>query len=386
MVTAGVWLALITLMTWSYIQPLSYQADLKNLQMQYAGSDISSFASIISEQKSMRNENPGLYTQKKTVTTYDNSTNSAITVTLNVDNSLGRAQTDFMSMLQNLQKTDQTNKSQLGLKQAELNAAEPGTFQVRVLDKQINDLKNLPEAKVSPMVNVNRQPLFGFTETNGYYSFILMALVSIFIIFSLGSIYSHEYQTNINELLMTSKNGKRKTLFAKSAAAVILCIAVALPAQLIQMAFYIKFYGMDWTTPAVFFPFPCCSCVAMNIGQMFFILLALNLLGSVALGLSVMLISAVSRSSVLPIVSGFALWILPMFLMLLPSNGFTPWLIASSFIGAQIPYTLNLWFGQYMNLFGFAVPQLPVVGIFAAVFVIVSAVFTPWLFRLKNSI
>lgn len=367
---------------------LPHTVSIQKLLFQYNGRSISDFDSIINEQTKLKEKNPDLYSKAVTTNTYDPETKRYVSKTERIPTKLGYGQEYFINYLQCLQFNDSGNHKRLLIDQAELEKSPSGSYQARLLEKEIANLKSLPVMRVTFAADVNFHPLMGLSDDDDRF-IEMMAIASFLIIFLAGSVYSREYQTNLNDLLLTSRNGKHKVPAAKAIAVALFSIIIAAIVQIIQLAVYFRHYYADWNASANSMEFQCYYNISLTVGQMFLVLLGLNILGCVALGLTVLLISSVSRSSIFPIMCGIALWFLPLLYNVPISDPLLKarleWLKSCSIMGAQHPPILKLWFNQYLNFFGYPVSQFAVAGIFSAALIVITGIFAPKLFRLRNT-
>jgi hypothetical protein len=357
------------------VQP--YTGEERKLLTQYTGRPASDLDAIIAVQNALKSANPALY---ETADGKDNANDFPTT--------LGFGQQNFIEYLQWIQDVAKDNQTQLASLQEKLSSSSPNTYDARLLQLQINTLQSLPEAKITTMADMNESPLVGLDNSGGGFIMLLMGITALFIIFAVGPVYSREYQSNVNDLLLTAKDGTGRALAAKSVAAVCIGVVAALVVQAIQLAFYLHSFPLDWSVSAVSMETNDFINIPMTVGQMYGVLLLLNILGCAALALLTMLLSSFSHLPTLPIGVGLVLWVLPVFYTLIPGGQklwFVTWLKCLSIMGAQIPSQLGLWFEKYMNIFGFPVQELAVSAAFAAILGVLCILFAPRLFSLRNA-
>ncbi|KLU62374.1 ABC-2 family transporter protein [Peptococcaceae bacterium CEB3] len=143
-------------------------------------------------------------------------------------------------------------------------------------------------------------------------------VVAAMILLGISPAFSDEYSTNMDALILSSKNGKGPVITAKTLATAIYIVGTAvffsLANFLIQLGLYGKYLLMGWNSPLQMFTGYIHSPYPYTFLQYFVRELGVHLFGSISLGLLVLLISALSRSNLIPFFIGGGIFALPILL------------------------------------------------------------------------
>ena len=132
-----------------------------------------------------------------------------------------------------------------------------------------------------------------------------VAFMGAMILIGLASLYSEEYSTGMDSLLLSSRKGKGKLITAKYCAAIIYTSSCCFLFALINIVVHALLFGnLDGANTPLYslskygdsHPFGT-SPYSLMVGQFYAIQLGVHLVGSVAFGLAVMFISSLSASS-----------------------------------------------------------------------------------------
>ncbi len=125
------------------------------------------------------------------------------------------------------------------------------------------------------------------------------------ILLGLSPVFSEEYSTNVASILLSSKHGKRKVVTAKIMASSIYITTLVLFFSIVNMVANFYSWGMGGgASPLQNVNFYVGSPYSLTILQYYFYEVLIHLVGSVAFGLLVLLMSALSKSALIPFFSG----------------------------------------------------------------------------------
>jgi hypothetical protein len=151
--------------------------------------------------------------------------------------------------------------------------------------------------------------IIDFVNTFGF------VILGALILLALSPVFSEEYAVNMDSLILSSRHGRKKIVTAKIAAALITVFGCAVILLILNVAVNGMRFGLDGSQAALqelykyrHSPFN------LNISQYFFIQQATHIFGAASFGLLVLLISALSRSSLNPFFIGGAVYGIPIFL------------------------------------------------------------------------
>lgn len=137
------------------------------------------------------------------------------------------------------------------------------------------------------------QPILQFPQIDGF------AFIAALILLGIAPLFSEEYATGVDELILCSKHGKRKIVTAKVTACVIFCVAAALfflLLDLLAVAIRASSLGLAWNSPIQSMAPLYGSPYALTIGEYFLLQVLTCTLGAVFLGVFVMLISSLAKT------------------------------------------------------------------------------------------
>jgi len=161
----------------------------------------------------------------------------------------------------------------------------------------------------------------------------LFILASLLIIFICSSIYSSETSSNINQLLLSTKHGRGKLTIAKIIAATGVSILVFLAIQTISFIFFYFYHGISgWdasiqTNFSIFlYSFP----VELNNMQVFFLVIAVQMVGILSIVGMTLFVSSITKSPFISLAISLGVFV-------------TPYLLGTIFQSGIIAKILNLF-------------------------------------------
>ena len=168
----------------------------------------------------------------------------------------------------------------------------------------------------------------------------LFILASLLIIFICSSIFSSEASSNINQLLLSTKHGRGKLTIAKIIAATGVSILVFLAIQTISFIFFYFYHGISgWdasiqTNFSVFlYSFP----VELNNIQVFFLVIAVQMVGILSIVSVTLFISSITKSPFISLAISLGVFV-------------TPYLLGTIFQSGIIAKLLNLFSIQHYQV------------------------------------
>lgn len=231
------------------------------------------------------------------------------------------------------------------------------TFEARRLQKEIEELSTLPQPRIYRNADHSLSPLYGLTGTNFGSTPLLAIITSFLIVFVVAGLYPQEYRGDMDNLLLTTKQGQRvpaAKLWTAVIASAFLCVFI----QGVYFAVYSCYYRVDWSLPVssiVGTKHAAFDVTSGTVGQVFLMLFGMYLLGGVVLGLFTLWLSSLSSYSVFALGGGILLLLLPYGMWNL-SDGVMDWIKALLLPSLQSPAELNLWFTKYLNVLGYPIP------------------------------
>ncbi|EJO5348090.1 ABC transporter permease [Clostridium botulinum] len=213
------------------------------------------------------------------------------------------------------EKLDKTSHDFKGYKLNELNedlkelkrAGKENTYEYKNKSAANNMYKKLSE------------PKFFYAEAWEYInSFAIdsnIAIVVIMLLLGVSPIFSEEYKTKVATIILSSKKGRRECVRAKVLASIIYAIFIAFICNFISTILITKIYGIQGFDA----PMQClydfsCSPYNFTISQFFGTLFFTSLIGAILFVLLILIISNITKSSMMTFfISGF-IFVFPMIL------------------------------------------------------------------------
>lgn len=141
---------------------------------------------------------------------------------------------------------------------------------------------------------------------------IIMAAI---ILLGLSSMFSNEYSTKMDSIILSSKYGKTKLIKAKIGVSIIFIIMVDLFFVILNFAENIFIYGTHgWNAPIQALTNYMYSPFKFNILQYFFLQLLIHCLGCIAFVLFVLVISSISKTQIFTFFICSLVYVIPMLL------------------------------------------------------------------------
>jgi ABC-type transport system involved in multi-copper enzyme maturation permease subunit len=204
--------------------------------------------------------------------------------------------------------------------------------------------------------------------------------IGLIILIALAPIFASEYSGKTDALLLTSKHGKRRLIYAKLKAGLLFALLSWVAIELINTLLIFSIYGttgaeaywqnwmLDWS-PFVF-----------NQLQITLVTIATSLLGAVFMAGIVMLISVLSKNQFVSLLIGGVMLLLPVLSFALTDYEAVQTIF--NFMPTRILTAINEW--QWFDLaylFGKAIPVQYVIIVMAAFLLTISMFFSFFTFK-----
>jgi hypothetical protein len=226
------------------------------------------------------------------------------------------------------------------------------SFEYRDAALRYNMLKQLPMPGVYFIYPWKE--VIQFPASSGFLILVAMILLGI------SPLFSDEYTTGVDALILSSKQGKRKLARVKIFAGMIYCIAAALLFVLVYTAgsaAVLGTIGKDAPLQSIYFDSP----YSLTISQFFLIEILIFVIAGVFFGLLVMLISALSKNALIPFFICGCLIGLPMIFERMGVTFPAPFAWIEDFNYTKLIRVFELFIGyKSYNIFGSPVLYLPV--------------------------
>lgn len=142
-----------------------------------------------------------------------------------------------------------------------------------------------------------------------FVNFFSFAITGAMLLIGLSSIYSREYSSGVDHYILSSKKGRKSLVWSKISAALIYTFAVVIAWELCSLVInYIQYGKEGWGTAIqyifeyFFSPYP------LNMFDYHLIQLGIHIIGAFGFTLIILLISSISRNSLITFfISGFIL-------------------------------------------------------------------------------
>ena len=206
----------------------------------------------------------------------------------------------------------------------------------------------------------------GWQEIIDFFNTLGLIFMGGLILLSLSPVFSEEYSTNMDSLILSSKHGKRKLVTAKLIASTITVLSFIVFFAAVNVATNGFILGLGGSSSRLqelvkYFASP----FNLTLGDYFLVQLIVHILGSAAFGLFVLLISVFSRSPLIPFFIGGSVYGIPIFLnsVLRLEGAWVRALVEFSYTQSIKVEDLFLNFRAF-NVFGFPVLYIYVLGAF----------------------
>lgn len=214
----------------------------------------------------------------------------------------------------------------------------------------------------------------GWDKILYYNSWTGFFFIGALIVLGLSSIFAEEYDTFVDSLILTSKYGKSRLVWAKIGAAFIYTVFVVLALYLLPFIFYGWKFGLKgFDVPIRNANFYSQSTINLKIWQFYIVQILFNIVGGFSLGLFTLLISSISKNKILTaFVSGCA-FLIPDLLQRLdmPFQAFFTTFSYTNFISLEY---LNFHPGFMKNFLGVPIYYEYIMLIIIFVIIVISSI------------
>lgn len=145
-----------------------------------------------------------------------------------------------------------------------------------------------------------------FPETFGF------IFAGALILLGLSSVFTDEYIIGMDSIILSSRYGKSKAIAAKVAASILYIVVISVFFYIINIICNVWYYGSwGWNSPSNTLHLVGDIHYSINVWQYCLLQLLIQITGSIALGMIVLALSAMSRHSLIPMFTGGILLALP---------------------------------------------------------------------------
>ncbi|NFV13506.1 ABC transporter permease [Clostridium sp. FAM 1755] len=201
-------------------------------------------------------------------------------------------------------------------------------YKLNDLNKDLKELKKAGKENTYEYKNKNKannmykklsEPKFFYKEAWDYIDgFIIdfnISIVVIMILLGVSPIFSEEYKTKVATIILSSKKGRRECVRAKILASIIYAIFVAFICNFISTILITKIYGIQgFNSPMQSLYDFSCSPYNFTISQFFVKLFFTSLIGSILFVLLILIISNITKSSMMTFFISSFIFAFPMIL------------------------------------------------------------------------
>lgn len=183
--------------------------------------------------------------------------------------------------------------------------------------------KNIEMLKEKGNIIIGYNLFYDFT--NFFVSNVAPIILGFFIILSLAPIFSKEYETNMDALILSSKKGKKDVVFAKFIASfiVVTCIfVIVMGSYYLVSALALGVYGGDTSlTSMIYNPFIYIdSPYKLNMKEYLVISTLMSYIGCLCLGALTILISSRVKNQIMVVMIVMSIFYMPLLLMNILGN------------------------------------------------------------------
>ena len=201
-------------------------------------------------------------------------------------------------------------------------------YKLNELNKDLKELKKAGKENTYEYKNKNKannmykklsEPKFFYKEAWEYIDgFIIdfnISIVVIMLLLGVSPIFSEEYKTKVATIILSSKKGRRECVRAKILASIIYAIFVAFICNFISTILITKIYGIQgFNSPMQSLYDFSCSPYNFTISQFFVKLFFTSLIGSILFVLLILIISNITKSSMMTFFISSFIFAFPMIL------------------------------------------------------------------------
>ncbi|MFJ5763149.1 hypothetical protein ACIQAA_29350 [Neobacillus sp. NPDC093182] len=186
------------------------------------------------------------------------------------------------------------------------------------LEKLINDAKSKNDESLTRMLQIQREMyneikinkisyFQGPNETVDFVNVYGLILTGVFLLVGLAGIYSNEHSSGVENFILSTRNGRTKTMMAKLSASSIFATVTVLLGEAFNLITHTIIYGTKgWDLPIQYSFKYYFSPYSLTFMEYHLIQIALHLLGAIAFAGVIVIISILSNSTVISFfVSGF---------------------------------------------------------------------------------
>lgn len=255
------------------------------------------------------------------------------------------------------------------------------TIRSKKLTDSVNSLQRNQKSKDTLLLlDEGIKKPFIFDYTDGYTKFFSMMytvgiLISFVLAICLSPIFAAEYTGRTDQLILSSKNGKKQLIYAKLFVGLSLSVVLSTIFTALTYVGSMLIYGSDGANASFQLLVPMCL-YPLNMGQFAFIFFASTLFANILIASITMLISARLKSSFAVIIFVFLVIIVPLFINASDSNVFLHNLV--SLFPTNMMTVWNLSSPLLYEIFGLSIEPYIFMPIFAA---LLSIVLVPFAFK-----
>lgn len=213
-------------------------------------------------------------------------------------------------------------------------------------------------------------------------------LVFVLVLLGIAPIFSEEYSSGMDSIILSSRNGRRKVVGAKIFAGIVWCVAAEVLFTLVDFAVQTIGYGgvYGWNAPLSALGAYSASLLNLNVLPYFLLQTLMSAIGVVFFGLLVLLISSLSRNVLVPFFVGGAVFAVPMFIETTFRNGVPAWALKlADYSYAKLMGPSDMLTGwRTLNLFGYPVYYSVALPVFLGLLSVAVVLLTRRVFALRQ--
>ena len=223
----------------------------------------------------------------------------------------GKISDEKIELAQKYEKDVENNPENTNTKNPELYGKTYYTLKVLNIENNKNNyMESLKNINPTEKTEYERFKKIGYNDeiyyTLGwdnilyYNSWIGFFFIGVLIILGLTPVFAEEYDTSVDNLILTSKHGKSRLIWAKIGAAFIYTAFAVLILYLLPLIFYGWKFGLKGFDVSIRnAKFYSQSTINLKIWQFYILQICFNIIGGFSLGLLTLLISSISKNKIL---------------------------------------------------------------------------------------
>lgn len=251
-------------------------------------------------------------------------------------------------------------------------------YKYRKANLEYNMIKKLPDIGVYE--NISWMNLLGYVEGIGF------MFSGILVLLGLSSIFTEEYSTKMDRLILSSKNGKNIIITSKILTSIIYILSISISLAIVHLLVNFGLYGTDELHLNIqnFWSYKH-SPYNLSIIEFYGIQILVNFISVLSFGLLVVAVSSISKSVIIPFFAGLMIYFVPVFIDLETPDEMVYWYtpimkIFKNFYYSGIAQVRDL-FDQFktLNIFGYpllypyaAVIIMLILGTLSTIFIYIS--------------